>query len=73
MNQYEEMIGEQARKRSRLVGVDYDDLIQEGRMAVILSLMGDFTPNELDIKNAMRRWIKAQKNAKTVYYPIREE
>lgn len=68
---WDETIEQLAQKRSRIIGVDLDDLIQEGRMAVLLSLMGDFEPIELDILNAMRRWIRAQKRCSYVTYDIR--
>jgi len=68
---WDETIETLAKRRSRIIGVDYDDLIQEGRMAVLLALLGDYEPCELDIQNAMRRWIRAQKKTTYVTYNIR--
>lgn len=68
---WDETIESLAKKRSRIIGVDYDDLIQEGRVAVLLALLGDFEPCELDIKNAMRRYIRNQKKCQTTTYEIR--
>lgn len=69
--EYEPFIDVEARKRSKL-GVDYDDLIQEARMQILLSLAGNFPIVELDIINAMRRYIKNQRAQKTTYYLIKE-
>lgn len=68
---WDETIETLAKKRSRIIGVDYDDLIQEGRMAVVLSLLGDYEPCELDILNAMRRYIRNQKKPRETTYEIR--
>lgn len=70
---WDETVEELAKKRSRIIGVDYDDLIQEGRMAVLLALLGDYEPCELDIKNAMRRYIRNQKKQVHTTYEIRTQ
>lgn len=60
-----------AKKRSSIVGVELDDLIQEGWMSVLLCRLGNVEPSELDIKNSMRRWVNAQKKTSSVVYEIR--
>ena len=51
-----------------MVGVEQDDLIQEGRLCVITRYMMGEDPTEEDIVNQMRRYIRAIKEAKTVIY-----
>lgn len=68
---WDETIEVLAKKRSRIQGVEYDDLIQEGRMAVLLSLLGNVVPDETYIKNAMRRYIRNQKQTQTTTYELR--
>lgn len=60
-----------AKKRSSIVGVELDDLIQEGRTSVLLCLLGNVSPSELDIKNSMRRWVNACKKQSHVSYDVR--
>lgn len=62
-----------AKKRSRINGIEVDDLIQEGRMSVLLCLLGGLPPSELDIKNSMRRWIRNQKSQTYTSYEIRTQ
>lgn len=62
-----------AKKRSRINGVEMDDLIQEGRMSVLLCLLGEVIPSELDIKNSMRRYINAVKKQSHVQYDVRTQ
>lgn len=71
ISSWDEVVTALANKRSRINGVEKDDLIQEGRMSVLLCLLGDIEPNEVDIKNAMRRWINAQKKQSHVTYDVR--
>lgn len=68
---WDETINTLAKKRSRINGVELDDLIQEGRTNVLLDLLGGFDPSETNIKNAMRRWINAQKKQSHVTYDVR--
>lgn len=62
-----------AKKRSRINGVEIDDLIQEGRMNVLLCLLGGADPSEVRIKNAMRRWINSVKKQSHVTYELINE
>lgn len=57
-----------AKKRCRMVGIEYDDLFQEGRVAVMTDYMQDREPTEATIVNAMRRYIRAVKETRTVVY-----
>lgn len=70
---WDETINTLAKKRSRINGVELDDLIQEGRTNVLLDLLGGFDPSETNIKNAMRRWINAQKKQSHVTYDVRTQ
>lgn len=57
-----------AKKRSRMIGVDFDDLYQEGRLSVITSYMMDESPSEQSITNALRRYVRAVKESREVVY-----
>lgn len=59
-----------AKKRGRINGVEIEDLIQEGRMNVLLCLHGGTPPTELLIKNSMRRWINSSKKQSHVTYDL---
>lgn len=62
-----------ARQRSRMVGADFDDLYQEGRLEVWSKLLEGETPTENDIINAMRRWLRAGREGKGVVYEYRKQ
>lgn len=57
-----------AKKRSRMAGIEYDDLFQEGRVAVMTAYMLGSEPTEQLIVNAIRRYIRAVKETRTVVY-----
>lgn len=59
-----------AKKRGRINGVEIEDLIQEGRMNVLLCLLGGTEPSETQIKNSMRRWINSYKKQSHVTYEL---
>lgn len=73
ISRWDEVVLALAKKRSRINGVEVDDLIQEGRMSVLLCLLGDVAPSELDIKNSMRRWINSCKKQSHVTYDVRTQ
>lgn len=71
ISDWDGVINTLARQRSRITGVELDDLIQEGRMSVLLCLLGSVQPTELEIKNSMRRWIRNQKKQTHTTYDVR--
>lgn len=71
--EWDDVIFSLAKKRGRIVGVEVDDLVQEGRFSILLCLLGDIEPSEQDIKNTMRRYINAQKKQSHVTYDVRTQ
>lgn len=57
-----------ARQRSRMQGVEQEDLFQEGRLEVWSKLLQGETPTEKDVINAMRRWMRASREGRAVVY-----
>ena len=57
-----------ARKRCRMVGAEFDDLFQEGRAEVLTKYLVGEVPTELDIVNAMRRYLRAVREVREVVY-----
>lgn len=57
-----------ARKRCRQVGADVDDLRQEGYVEVITRLRLGQEPTEANIINAMRRYLRAVREGRTIEY-----
>lgn len=47
-----------ARRFNGLEGAEYDDLYQEGSIAVLLALREDRRPSDRDIKSAMLMWTR---------------
>lgn len=68
VQEFEGIITELARRRSRMIGVEFDDLAQEGRLEVFTRLLVGEVPTERDITNSMRRYIRAVKQNRSVVY-----
>ena len=65
---FDGVITDLARKRCRMVGVELDDLVQEARLEAWTKQLKGEDPTEVDLINAMRRWIRAQKAGKGIVY-----
>lgn len=57
-----------ASPRARRVGAEYDDLVQEGLLSVVLSMRKGINP-KLAIENRMKDWIK-YRGRQTTHDPV---
>lgn len=55
---FDPMVKQLARKYNGVANAEYDDLRQEGLIAVWLALLDDYVPTRDFIKNRMKNWIR---------------
>lgn len=51
-----------------MVGIDYEDLVQEARLEVWTKLLEGKVPTEANIVNSMRRYMRAVREGRGVIY-----
>jgi hypothetical protein len=51
-----------------MVGIEFDDLVQEARLEVWTILLLGETPTENDLINAMRRYMRCVREGREVVY-----
>jgi DNA-directed RNA polymerase specialized sigma24 family protein len=67
------LVAKHARIFNGRFGAEYDDLYQEGMVAVWEALSGGHHPSTTVVKNAMRDWVRRCKRAGFVYEDDPEE
>lgn len=65
---FDGVISTLARQRSRMVNVEYDDLVQEARLQAWGMLLKGEIPTEKDFVNCMRRYMRAQREGRGIVY-----
>lgn len=65
---WDPLITSLARKRCRMVGIEFEDLLQEGRVSVVTSYAMGLIPTEQSIVNALRRYMRAVREGRAVVY-----